>query len=59
MPIKFILLSCMVCLCAMTYVYIPHLLNTPYNANKSIFVYLHGIFTSIYTYFLTHMHNKQ
>nr|DAF02901.1 MAG TPA: BioH protein [Caudoviricetes sp.] len=33
-----------------TYVYIPHLLNTPYNANKSIFVYLHGFFTSIYIY---------
>ena len=39
----------------LTYIYIPHLLKTPYNANKSIFVYLHGIF-NIYIYICCHIY---
>lgn len=42
-----------------TYVYIPHRFKPPYNANKSIFVYLHGIFTSLYIHMLPYIHNKQ
>lgn len=36
-----------------TYVYIPHRFKPPYNANKSIFVYLHGIF-NIHVYICCH-----
>lgn len=42
-----------------TYVYIPYRFKPPYNVNKSIFVYLHGIFTSLYMFISTHIHNKQ
>lgn len=52
-PIKFILLSSMVRLHEVTYVYIPHRFKPPYNANKSIFVYLHGIF-NIHVYICCH-----
>lgn len=36
-----------------TYVYIPYRFYAPYNANKSIFVYPHGIF-NIYIYICCH-----
>nr|DAE97652.1 MAG TPA: hypothetical protein [Caudoviricetes sp.] len=36
------------CLHRATYVYIPYRFKPPYNANKSIFVYLHGIFLHLY-----------
>nr|DAJ57347.1 MAG TPA: hypothetical protein [Caudoviricetes sp.] len=58
-PIKSILWLSTVCLHRVTYVYIPYRFKPPYNVNKSIFVYLHGIFTSLYMFVLTHIHNKQ
>lgn len=58
-PIKFILLSSMVLTHRATYVYIPNRFYAPYNANKSIFVYRHGFFISLYMFISTHIHNKQ
>nr|DAK10894.1 MAG TPA: hypothetical protein [Caudoviricetes sp.] len=55
-PIKSILWLSVVRLHEVTYVYIPHRFKPPYNANKSIFVYLHGIFkTHIYICFDTYI----
>lgn len=54
-PIKFILWLSTVCLHQATYVYIPYRFYAPYNANKSIFVYLHGFF-NIYIYICCHIY---